>query len=232
MTDPGGESRSRGFPLVAILAFGFTGGVLANFVVAALGWVPEVAVAHPLFGAPFLTFLAIVLVVAIFYNPLRTLLSRGALTIKWGDREISITEIEESVDTQFNEFESKLANIVDEIEELKRSTLKAEVGAAENEEQRAERGTGILETIEKAFPEAASDDLASIIYHLGSTEYKWRNQATVSRRTRLDAETIDSLVLSVPMRRGCFRVGSWSKPPTIRWRFATSPATRIRITTP
>ena len=31
---------------------------------------------------------------------------------------------------------------------------------------------------------------------------------------------------------GGVRVGSWSKPPTIRWRFATSPATRIRITTP
>ena len=198
MADPIGESRSHGIPLVPILAVGFTGGVLATLVIVALKWVPEVAVEHPLFGAPFLTFLAVVLVVAIFYHPLRTLLSRGTLTIKWGDREISITEIEESVDTQFNELESKLANIVDEIEELKRSTFKAEEGAVENEEQRPGRGSGMLEGIKERFSEATSDDLALIIYHLGSTEFKWRNQATLSKRTRLDRETIDSLILSAP----------------------------------
>lgn len=43
MTDTKGESRTRGFPLVSILAVGFAGGVVASFVVAALKWVPEVA---------------------------------------------------------------------------------------------------------------------------------------------------------------------------------------------
>ena len=198
MSDPINESQNRSLSLLTILAVGFTGGVLANLVLVALNWVPEVTVGHPLFGAPFLAFLGVVLVVAIFYHPLRTLLSRGALTIKWGDREISITEIEESVDTQFNELESKLANIVDEIEELRGSTLKAEEGDAGNKEQLAGRGSVILEAIKKTFPEATTDDLASIIYHLGSTDYKWRNQATLSKRTTLDEETIDSLVLSAP----------------------------------
>ena len=198
MTDSNRESQGRRFPLILILAAGFAGGVVANFGIAALKWVPEVDDGHPLFGAPFLTFLGIVLLVAIFYHPLRTLLSRGTLKIKWGDREISITDIEENVDTQFNEFESKLANIVDDIEEFKRSTLKVEEGEAEDEEERTARGPGILEAIKGIFPEASSDELASIIYHLGSTEYKWRNQATLSKRTRLTGETIDSLVLSAP----------------------------------
>ena len=143
-------------------------------------------------------FLALVLMVAIFYHPLRTLLSRGALTIKWGDREISITEIDASVDTQFNELESTLANIVDEIDELKRRRPKVEEEAAGKEDERAAGGTGILEAIRETFPEATSDHLASIIFHLGMTTYKWRNQATLSKRTGLDAETIDSLALSAP----------------------------------
>lgn len=198
MTDPIRESRSRSFPLVATLSVGFAGGILANLVIAAIKWVPDVPEGHPLFGAPFLTFLGVVLVVAIFYHPLKTLLSRGALTIKWGDREISITEIEESVDTQFNEFDSKLANIVDEIEELKGSTPGVKAGDEKSDEKQAGKGSGILSAIKVTFGDAASDDLASIIYHLGSTEYKWRNQATLSKRTNLDGEAIDSLVHSVP----------------------------------
>lgn len=126
------------------------------------------------------------------------MLSRGTLKIKWGDREISITDIEEHVDTQFNEFESKLANIVDDIEELKKSAWKTEEGAVEENQKQAERKPGILDAKKGIFPEASSDEMASIIYHLGSTEYKWRNQATLSKRTKLDGEAIDSLVLSVP----------------------------------
>ena len=198
MTDHNGKPQNRDFPSLAILAVGFAGGVLANLLVAAIDWIPEVAVAHPLFGAPFLTFLAVVLIVAIFYNPLKSLLSRGTLTIKWGDKEISITEIEGKVDKEFGDFESRIDNIAVEIEGLKRSTLKVEEGPAVTEEQQAGRGAGIRDAIKNVFSEVISDDLATIMFHLGSTDYKWRNQETLSKRTGLGGETINSLVLSVP----------------------------------
>lgn len=158
-------------------------------------WLPQLPGDHPLLSAPFLTFISIILVVAIFYQPLKTLLSRGALTIRWGDREISITEIEESVDTQFHELESKLGNIADEIEVLKKNVPTPV--AASVEEPRQE-GDGVLAAIPRTFPEAALDDLASILFHLSTTTYKWRNQETLGKRTGLGSETVDTIVLSAP----------------------------------
>ena len=217
------SSVERAVPLVAVLALGFAGGVLANVIFPSMARLPQLPGDHPLLGAPFLTFLSIILVIAVFYSPLKTLLSKGALTIKWGDREISITEIEANVDTQFNELESKLANMADEIEGLKKSAR--DIAPTPQEPRRADDGT--VAQIRHVFNEVKSNDLASVIFHLGTSSYKWRNQATLSKRTGLEPEDIDAFALSVPD----LIVRSTAKSGAIIYRLTTEAKARFLMVT-
>ena len=139
-----------------------------------------------------------ILVVGIFYNPLRTLLSRGALTIKWGDREISITDIESNIDTQFNDLESQLTVLADELEALKQQQGSAAKDASEEGEPTQSDSSGILKAVRDEFSEVTSDQMASIIFHLATSRYKWRNLATLAKRTGLEADAVESLALSHP----------------------------------
>ena len=70
---------------------------------------------HPVFSAPFQIFLSVILIITIFYAPIKSLLSRGTLSISWGDKTISITEIESNVDEQFNDYETRLDELREEL---------------------------------------------------------------------------------------------------------------------
>ncbi len=182
----------------ASLATGFVGGILATLISLALVGAPQPDKDHPLFEAPFLGFLGVVLLVAIFYHPLRTLLSRGALTVKWGDKEISITEIEDSIDTELSELQSRIATLQEDLESLKQQAHgKVEAAQPQPAEPEAQSSV-ILQAIRNTFPEATSDELASLIFHLGTSTYKWRNQTTLAKRTNLSMGAVDDLVLSAP----------------------------------
>jgi len=170
---------------------GFAGGVVAIVVFSSFAYIPELdLIGKHLLGAPFLTFLSIILVVGIFYNPLRVLLSRGALTIKWGDAEISVTDIESNIDVEIANIESKLTAMADEIEALKKPHGSDEKDAS---------SSGVIEAIRSAFSEVTSKEMAVIISHLGTTKYKWRNLATLAKRTGFDADKVDSLASSFPL---------------------------------
>ena len=187
MVNPSDDNTgNRGLSLVATILLGFAGGVIAVIVVPSLARIPELSREHPLLGAPFLTFLSIILIVGIFYNPLRTLLSRGALTIKWGDREISITDIESNIDTQFNDLESQLTVLADELDTLKQQRGPTAEDASDEGEPNQSDSSGILKAIRDEFLEVTSDQMASIVFHLGTSRYKWRNLATLAKRTGLD----------------------------------------------
>ena len=108
-------------PVILALLFGFLGGIAASFVVFALNKIPEdvLTKGHPLISTPFLAFILVAVFVALFYGPLHALLTKGQFTIKWGDKEIGISEIESNVDLQFQELESKLADVDAEVRDLK-----------------------------------------------------------------------------------------------------------------
>lgn len=142
--------RTRAILLAPL--FGFIGGIVASLFIFGLNKYPAEVLqeGHPLLSAPFLAFITVILIAVVFHKPLYRLLSRGHVTIKWGDKEISLSEIEKSFDAEFNELESKLADLDAEIREI-RSELDA----------RHRRGD---EPAEDLAPKA-DEDMADLITH-------------------------------------------------------------------
>ncbi|MCB0112235.1 MAG: hypothetical protein KDE53_40205 [Caldilineaceae bacterium] len=187
--------------LITVLVVGFIGGLLASLLIFGLNKFPDdiLANGHPLISAPFLAFLGVIIVIILFHAPIQTLLSKGQLTIKWGDKEISIAEIEQNIDEQFNQFEAKLSDLSAEIQQIK-----SQYGI-ESEDLPVSLGTGVdhvadtsINRIKTAFEWVRSDELAVIVYYLGTSKYKWRNQSTLIQRSGLNADRIDELIRSVP----------------------------------
>jgi hypothetical protein len=186
--------------LTTTIIIGFIGGLLASLLIFGLNKFPEGVLTrgHPLISAPFLAFLGAIFLMWLFYTPIQTLLSRGQLTIKWGDKEISITEIEQNIDEQFNQLEAKLSDLSAEIQQLKSQP------SVEGEQLPNSRAIGedhsdkLISYISTAFHWVHSDDLALIVYHLGASKYKWRNQSTLVQKTGLAPDDIDDLIRAVP----------------------------------
>lgn len=194
------DSKVNKGMLTTVLIIGFTGGLLASLFIFGLNRFSEdiLARGHPLISAPFLAFLGVIIVVMLFHTPIQTLLSKGQLTIKWGDKEIAITEIEQNIDEQFNQFEAKLSDLSAEIQQLKSQAsnesehLPASLGAEKDNTNRS------ISRIKTAFNWVQSDSMAIIVYYLGTSKYKWRNQSTLVQRTGLNTDDIDELIRSVP----------------------------------
>ncbi len=195
---------------IAALALGFAGGVLGSLAVLSVWELPESMKEHALLSGPFLAFVALIVLLAMFHRPLREVLARGNLTLSWGDKKISIQEIEENFD---REIESRLDSLASELEDLREqipSNLdRTEEVRSEDRDGIAPFRTGALHRISEAF-QIDSEDLASIIYHLGTSKYKWRNQDTLARRTGLSASVIEDLVRQTPQLivRGTGRFGN------------------------
>jgi hypothetical protein len=193
--------------LVAIF-FGFAGGLLASLFIFSLNKFPKDVLeqGHPLISAPFLAFLGIMILVAIFHRPIQSLLSRGQVIIKWGDKEISLSEIEENVDTELNVYDSKLADLDADLQELRRTV---EILQKSNNDQTeksvhvkiaegVDKSSNTVQKIKEEFEWVDSDKLAVLIYHLGSSKFKWRNQHTLVKKTGLVADSIDDIARAFP----------------------------------
>lgn len=135
--------------------------------------------------------------IAIFYRSLREALARGNLTLSWGDKIISIQEIEENFD---RELESRLEALASEVEDLRDRLPAVAAGFHEGTPARGE-GTefrpGVLRRISDAF-RVESEDLASVVYHLGISKYKWRNEQTLAKRTGLSTGEVEELARQTP----------------------------------
>jgi DNA-binding transcriptional MerR regulator len=151
---------------------------------------------HALLSAPFLLFVGVVIVLWLFHAPLQKMLSRGSLTIKWGDKEIAIEDISRNFDKELSE---KLAELSAEIEELKQhmEDLRGAGSKASAKTKTQSEPESVLDKICSAF-HVASDDIAIMIYHLGSSRYEWRNVDTLARKTGFPVEKIESLSRQVP----------------------------------
>lgn len=186
--------------IITALVIGFIGGLLASLLIFGLNHFPEDVLArgHPLISAPFLAFWGILILVFLFYTPLQTRLSKSQFTIKWGDKEISIAEIEKNLDEQFAQFEAKLSDLGSEIQNLKSqlssSGKELEVAASADENNNSTK----LKHIKDSFDWVTSDDMAKIVFYLGTSKYTWRNQSTLVQRTDLPLSYIDELIQSVP----------------------------------
>lgn len=183
---------------VVTIILGFAGGVVGTLAVFAFKYPPEYVKEHALLSAPFLTFVALVILLALFHRPLYQLLSRGSLTLKWGDKEISIQEIEEKFD---QEIESKLEVLASEIEDLRLQTKTAmepnAKGGRKSQTVEASDSASVLDNIRKTF-QIDSNDIGSIIYHLGTSKYKWRNLQTLAKRTGFSVSEVEELARKAP----------------------------------
>jgi hypothetical protein len=59
--------------------------------------------------------------------------------------------------------------------------------------ERLKNSDGALAAIRVALPEVNSDDMATIIFHLGTATFDWRDEDTLRILTKLDKGTIDML---------------------------------------
>jgi len=186
--------------LITTLIIGFTGGLLASLLIFGLNKFPEdiLTKGHPLISAPFLAFLGVIILVLLFYVPIQTRLSKAPITIKWGDKEIFIAEIEKNVDEQFNQFEAKLSDLSAEIQQLKSQTSVDSEHLPISPEVGEDNSNKSISRIRTAFNWVHSDSMALIVYYLGASKYKWRNQSTLVQRTGLSPDNIDELIRSVP----------------------------------
>ena len=196
--------------VILAIVFGFCGGIVASLFIFGLNKFPVSVIeqGHPLLSAPFLTFVGTMIVAIIFYRPIQSLLSKGSIKIKWGDKEISLSEIEGKIDAEFNEYASKLDDLdveiqglrskIDSVQDIGQDDNKLEtttVVAISPEDKIPSNVTG---KIKDAFDWVNSDNLATLVYHLATSKYRWRNQHTLVKKTGLTASVIDEFVRAFP----------------------------------
>jgi len=189
--------------VLVAMVFGFTGGVMASLFIFGLNKFPKNVLeqGHPLISAPFLTFLGIIILIAVFHRPIQSLLSRGQLKIKWGDKEISLSEIEKNVTTEFNVYDSNLADVDTDLQELRRTVERLHKSDASSENSKVTKevyGSDKIQKIKNGFEWIDSEQLAALVFHLGRSKFRWRNQHTLVNKTGMTAEGIDEIALAFP----------------------------------
>jgi len=126
---------------------------------------------------PFLGFLLILLFITVFYKQIAEIIKKGKFKIKYGDTEVSLEQLPDLIE---QEIENKL-----ELDNPDKTNL------AESDKH------STLEKIQNTF-NIKSEYLSLIIFHLGTSKYKWRNQKTLSKRTGLDEDNIEKVVNAYP----------------------------------
>lgn len=205
--DQGSESKTsrKTWWDFAVLGVGFAGGILASLLVFVSRQAPEALKDHPLLSWPFLGFVLAIVLLMVFHRAISGALSRGNISLTWGDKTISIQEIGENFD---KELESRLGDLESELEDV-RNQLKV-LGSGETAPTDAGSvGADVLSRIESAFG-LKDRDLSSIVFHLGTSKYEWRNIATLAKRTGLSSPRIDELARGVPQLiiRGSGKTGN------------------------
>lgn len=103
------------------------------------------------------------------------------------------------MDDEIHVYESRLADLDVELRQIK-ALLHSERDRAAKPEEPSVLNATALGKIKAALPWVGSDQLALLVYHLGNSQFKWRNQDTISHETGFHAQVIDDLVGSVPER--------------------------------
>lgn len=165
------EKSKNSILLITAIVSGFIGGVIGatlNLLISK----PNDTLMGLVLNWPFLSFVLIIFIVTIFYDPIKELISKRIWKLKYGDKELSINEyIEKAVDEKLSD--------------------------SENQTPETTTNPSIIEKIKKIF-NIDSDELAKIIYHLGSSNIKWRSLKTLSKRTGLDNDKIERYATSRP----------------------------------
>ncbi|MEM7223795.1 MAG: hypothetical protein AAF495_12490 [Pseudomonadota bacterium] len=183
---------------IVVLALGFAGGVVGALFIGSIWLWPELDKDHALLSGPLLLFVAVIVLLAVFHRPLGNLLNRGNLTLSWGDKKISIQEIEENFD---QELEARLDALKSDIEDLRLQIgepaggPKPQADGEPSAKQAAQSDS--LSRLKEGFG-LDSREQALLVYHLGASPYKWRNQRTLAKRSGLPDSTIGQLANDMP----------------------------------
>ena len=163
------EKLKNSILLIIAIVSGFIGGVIgANL---SLLFKPNDKLMELVLNWPFLSFVLVIFIVTIFYDSIKQLISKRNWKIKIGDKEISITDyIDNTVDDKLSDFDNQPPEKITDSN---------------------------IEQIKKIF-NIESNDFANIIFHLGSSKYKWRTLKVLSKRTGLDNDKIERYARARP----------------------------------
>jgi hypothetical protein len=210
-----------------MIALGFAGGFLGAVAFHTAFTFPTGMQQHALLSAPFLAFIAFVIILMIFHRPIGGLLSRGNVTLKWGDKEISVQDIEESFE---KEFDARLEFLSSEIEDLRMSlgttSSSKKVPKSDEDALGKDYKEGVLNHIGEQF-HTGSKKADPVIFHLGSSKYKWRNMETLAKRTGFSMVDIDEIANAHPQ----IIVRSQSKSGNIILRLTDAASTKFAAMT-
>jgi len=118
---------------------------------------------------PIVLFLVLLFLV-LFYRQISKRLENGGIRIKWGDKEIYLTEFQ-------SKFETDLGSIIDERIEL-----------------------ALLDCTDRKDDKTNKVGIDLLKYHLENSKFKWRTLKTLTKRTALSAEQIEELVQTNPQQ--------------------------------
>lgn len=184
----------------ARLAYGIVGGLLGVLIVTSIGAFNFQLKSHALLSAPFLSFVAFLLLLAMFHEPIGRLFGRGSVTVRWGNKEFGFHELPEEFD---KELSSRLEILEARIESLDQSArdIKKE-NSDEDETSITQASTDNsppnLMTYIKQKYKAETDEMRRVIFHLTHTNYKWRNATTLVKKTGLSEGEIERLAINAP----------------------------------
>ena len=192
----GSDGRRRVLHDLSALGLGLAGGIVGSLLILFAGHAPRPLEEHALLSGPFLAFLGVLILVVVFHRPLQQLLARGNLTLTWGDKTISIQEIEENFD---QEMDARLEDLSAELEALREQVEAAHPkgGEKQDEDQEAASQAAALARITDEFRVGSPDD-ASVLYHLGTSKYEWRNLRTLAVRTGLSTSEVEAIAKRLP----------------------------------
>lgn len=124
----------------------------------------------------FLGFFLILLILLMFNKHINNLLKQGKLKLKYGDTEISFEQLSEKIE---QDIENKLEQVSPD------STVTA------NEMSNS------LEKIKNLF-NIDSETLTLIMFHIGTSKFRWRNLTTLIKKTGLDEQQIEKIIKAYP----------------------------------
>lgn len=143
-----------------------------------------------LLGWPFLGFILFVSFFALFYNNIKDILSKGNIKIKLGDQEITIQQVIENAES---EYEDRFVEIEEKIRDLETQIHQNNTAGNQIKNVESNETTGGL-TIEiiKSKLNIEDSKLSTLIHNLFYSLFKWRKEQTLVRKSGLRTEEIQS----------------------------------------
>ncbi len=134
--------------------------------------VPQSVLTSKLLEWPFLLFLLVSIMVLLFYQPIRELLGRGDIRIKWGEeKEIQIKDLSRNIDKEIDPIAADVDQLKKDLQDVRAHVFQpAPIGAAADE--------AAPHTAGEASPQ---DDAWRIMQNaILASQYKWRKVSTLA----------------------------------------------------